>query len=91
MGYHGEGDFCFKTPNNGELTKNCRNKKLVFSGIQIINPQILKNYSSESFSLSEVFKNIIKIKRLYGFISDNEWYHVGTPDILEKLNDRLKK
>ena len=91
VGYNGAGDFCFKKGYNGQLTKNCRNKELVFSGIQIINPQILNHYNMESFSLSEVFQSILKTKRLYGFISDNEWYHVGTPDVLEKLNERLKE
>lgn len=88
LGYQGNGDFSLedKTKKISRIFKNKKNNNFMFTGMQIINPKVITN-KKHKFSLKEIFfKSIIK-KKIFGFIDDNEWYHISNPKDLKKVNE----
>ncbi len=86
LGYNGKGDFSLENKNEkiSRLLKTTRNN-YVFTGLQIINPNILDD-SKKKFSLREVFLRSIVKKKIYGFIDNNDWYHISNTDDLKEIN-----
>ena len=71
--------------NNGDFVLN-KNKVLrfkegdeiiFFSGLQILNLDIFKNFSNGKFSFNVVWNYLIDKERLCGQIMQSNWYHVG--------------
>jgi MurNAc alpha-1-phosphate uridylyltransferase len=69
--------FLFRQPGD---TNN-----LIFTGCQIINPDLLKNKVNENFSIQPVWDEAIANKKMVGEISPNIFYHVTDLSIYEKL------
>ncbi len=75
VGYEGAGNFNFE---GTELIIKENDKPFIYSGLQIINTEVLKKYSGKKiFSLSEVFTELSAKKRIGGLVHDNLWLHVG--------------
>ncbi len=71
-------DFNQKT----SLLKN-NNSALTFTGIQVLDPDIIKFIPEDSFSSSiDLYRKLIrKNRKIYAFISNNDmWKDIGTPD-----------
>lgn len=82
FGYDGDGDF--NLLHSGKIIKDGRNP-YAFTGIQIIDPKIfLKAPREKTFSMNHFYGN--KGLRLHGTISKNKFFHIGTPESLEKIN-----
>ncbi len=77
-----KGDFGLK--NN--LINNI-NKDFIFSGCHILNKSILKNRNISSFSITEIWFDLIKINQLNGFESKLEFFHATDFEIFKKLKD----
>ena len=77
-----KGDFSLK--NN--LINNI-NKDFIFSGCHILNKSILKNRNISSFSITEIWFDLIKINQLNGFESKLEFFHATDFEIFKKLKD----
>ena len=82
------GDF-----NLNDNIINKENKKhleYIYTGLQIIKPEILLNFSKKVFSINEVWNQLIKKNELFGIKSKNEFLHVSKlevyKDLLKKLN-----
>ena len=58
----------------------------MFTGLQIINPNIIE-IERKKFSIREVFFESILKKKIYGFVDDNDWYHISNTNDLKKVND----
>ena len=88
IGYEGVGDFYFDKSNNN-LIKN-HNLTHTFVGIQIIHPRIFKNYPNPPFSLNYFYKNAVQsngvLKRIKAVELKGQFFHVGTVDMLKRLN-----
>lgn len=87
-GYHGKGDFNL---DSGKLFKRSdKDMSHVFTGIQIINPQILKNSSEKCFSMSYFYNSALKddgeLSRVQGIELHNNYFHVGDVKTVEFLN-----
>lgn len=64
-------------------------RELAFSGIHIVQPELLKHLPDEDrFSIVKVYLDLAKTKMIKGFLDDSElWMDVGKPDELEAARD----
>jgi len=78
-----KGDFNLK---DGLISRN-KNESLeyIFTGLQIINPEIFSNMSDEVFSINKVWDKLIKRKELFALESKEKFLHISTLDIYNKL------
>ena len=60
--------------------------KYIYTGLQIINPEVFKNISDEVFSINKVWDKLISTNQLFGLESKISFKHVSTLDIYNKLN-----
>lgn len=85
VGFYDEGNF--DLDSSGFVNSNDK-KPYIFSGLQIINTEILRKYSDEKiFSLSKIFIEKSAQKRISALIHDDYWLHVGD---LNGLSDAEK-
>ena len=63
----------------------------VYGGIMIIKPDCFKNSPDGPFSLRQQFDQAEKAGRLFGIIHDGAWYHVGTPEARDNVEDIINK
>ncbi|MBQ4874985.1 MAG: nucleotidyltransferase family protein [Rickettsiaceae bacterium H1] len=70
---------------NDNRVINDNGAKLVYAGIQIINPDIVRVISRKKFSLSSVYDFFIKNEpnKVYGMEYLGKIFHVGTPEELK--------
>ena len=67
------------------ITQN--SKKFIYTGCQILNKSIFNGKKIKSFSIIEIWLDLIKSKRLCGYESKNEFCHVTNLEIFKKLQD----
>jgi N-acetyl-alpha-D-muramate 1-phosphate uridylyltransferase len=77
------GDFDLE---NNLISKN-EKKEFIYTGCQILNKKLLLDYKVENFSITNVWSNLIQKKRLFGFESFNNFYHLTDLEIFKKLQD----
>jgi len=84
-GYEGSGDY-FMDPE-GRLTRRGEGQvaPFVFTGVQILHPKIFNDVAEGRFSLVRLYDQLQENDRLFGMRHDGEWYHVGTPQLLAKV------
>ena len=76
---------------NGDfsLTKNLLKKEstnnYIYTGCQIINKKIFDHIDNKNFSILEIWNKLISEKKLFGFQSQNKFYHVTDLEIYNKL------
>ncbi len=57
----------------------------LFIGCQIINKELFASVKNKSFSILEIWNDLIKQNKLYGYESENKFYHVTDLEIYNKL------
>ena len=76
-----KGDF--------DLLDNQINKKklnqYIFTGCQIISKKLFASIKNKSFSILQIWNDLIKENKLYGYESKNKFYHVTDLEIYNKL------
>ena len=77
-----KGDFNL---NNNKLTRNSVNN-YIFTGCQIINKSIIKSINKKTFSILEIWDQLISQQDLFGIESKNTFYHVTNLEIYNKLS-----
>ena len=77
------GDFDLK---ENLIIKN-NETKFIYTGCQIINKKLLANYKDKIFSITNVWNDLIEKKELYGFETDNDFYHLTDLETFKKLQD----
>ncbi len=74
-----------------ELKKNLLDKKgpknFIFTGCQILNKNLFKEYKVSNFSISKIWNDLQKKDKLNGFQSNKKFYHLTNLDIFKKLRD----
>ena len=75
------GDFCLF---NNQLNKKKLNQ-YIFTGCQIINKELFASIKKKSFSILQIWNDLIKENKLYGYESKNKFYHVSDLEIYNKL------
>ncbi len=88
FGYNGNGDFDLQSDDDlvSKLKKN-QNPLYAYTGMQIINQDIIKNVKKSYFSLNEQIMRSLEKKRLFGYIDQNQWFHIGTVEDLKKFKE----
>ena len=72
-----KGDFQL---NENKLSKENINQ-YIYTGVQIINKDLLNNIKKKNFSMNTVWNEQINRKNLYGFESKNKFIHLTNIDI----------
>ena len=77
------GDFDLK---ENLIIKN-NDRKFIYTGCQIMNKKLLSHYKDKNFSITNVWNDLIKKKELFGFETNNNFYHLTDLDTFKKLQD----
>ena len=77
------GDFDLK---DNLIIKN-DNRKFIYTGCQILNKKLLSDHETEIFSINNLWKNLIEKKELFGFETNNDFYHLTDLETFKKLQD----
>jgi len=77
------GDFELK---ENLIIKN-KDSKFIFTGCQIMNKKLLSDYKDKTFSITNVWNDLIEKNELYGFETDNDFYHLTDLETFKKLQD----
>ena len=70
------------------VRNNNEEQKYIYTGLQIINPEIFKNIQKEVFSINNVWDNLISTNQLYAVESNISFKHISTLDIYNKINSK---
>lgn len=77
------GDF--DLDNKNFITK--KNKQYIFTGCQLLNPNIFENYKKKIFSMNEIWHDLIETNSLNGILSEQKFLHATDLNIFNKLNN----
>jgi len=77
------GDFNLK---DNLIIKN-NNRKFIYTGCQILNKKLFSDYKTENFSINNLWNKLIEKKELYGFKTNNDFYHLTDLETFKKLQD----
>ena len=79
-----KGDFNLKN----DLIKKGKDEdlKYIYTGLQIINPEIFFNISDKIFSINKVWDKLVQNSELYALESKTYFFHASTLDVYNKLN-----
>ena len=78
-----KGDFNLK---NNLINKEAE-KEFIYIGCQIINKRLFIKEKIENYSISEIWNNLLDQKKLFGYESQKDFYHLTDLDIFKKLKD----
>ncbi len=78
-----KGDFNL---HNNLINKDAE-RELIYIGCQIINKKLFVRNKIESHSILEIWNKLINQKKLYGYESQKDFYHLTDLDIFKKLKD----
>ena len=78
------GDFKFE---NNILKNNNFEKDFIYTGLQIMNNQIFKNYNVKPFPMIKIWKDLLKTNQLYGVESFQKFLHITNLEIYNKLKN----
>jgi len=77
------GDFNLK---DNLIIKN-NNRKFIYTGCQILNKKLFSDYKTKNFSINDLWNKLIEKKELYGFKTNNDFYHLTDLKTFKKLQD----
>ena len=77
------GDFDLK---ENLIIKN-NDRKFIYTGCQIMNKKLVSDYKDKIFSITNVWNDLIEKKELYGFETNNNFYHLTDLETFRKLQD----
>ena len=78
-----KGDFNLK---KSLINRNAsEGLRYIYTGVQIIKPEVFFNSDSKIFSINNIWDQLIKNNQLHGIESKNNFYHVSTLDIYNTL------
>lgn len=89
IGYDGPGDFAME--QNGRLRRRGQGEVVpfLFAGVQILTHALFAHTPEGPFSLNLIYDRAIAAGRLFGLRHDGDWYHVGTPEDLARVEAAL--
>ncbi len=78
-GYDGTGDYTMSA--DGQLRRKTeREADYIFAGVQILSPSLFETLPEGAFSLNQAYDLAQNNGRLYGYVLNGLWMHVGTPE-----------
>ncbi len=85
------GDFTMDAAGCIEWRETASVAPFMYTGVQIIKPQLFADIEEDAFSTTKVWRGLIEDKRAYGLRHDGVWMHVGTPGALEEAETFLRE
>ena len=84
-----KGDFNLE---NYLINRKDKNKlNYIYTGMQIIKPEVFNGISEEVFSINRIWDKLIQSNELYGMESNINFLHVTTLDIYKRLLEKYFK
>ena len=77
------GDFNLE--KNLIYRKKNNKSKYIYTGLQIIKPEVFTNFNEKIFSINKIWDQLITNKQLFGVESSIEFMHVSNLDIYKNL------
>ena len=78
-----KGDFNLE--NNLINRRDKNNLKYVYTGLQIVNPEIFLNINEKIFSINKIWDKLMENEELCGMESNIDFFHVSNLEIYKKL------
>jgi len=75
------GDFNL----NNNILKKENNNNFIYTGCQMINKNLFLKLSNQSFSILDIWNDLLLQNKLFGFESKNKFYHVTDFRIYQEL------
>ena len=75
------GDFNL----NNNILKKEKNNNLIYTGCQMINKNLFLKLGNQSFSILDIWNNLLLQNKLFGHESKNKFYHVTDLKIYQEL------
>jgi len=83
-----KGDF--NLSNNLINRDKSETYKYIYTGLQIIKPEVFSNIDSKVFSINKIWDKLIQTNELRGLESNNDFLHVSNLNIYKDLLDKFK-
>ena len=77
------GDFDLKK----NLILKTKDREFIYTGCQILSKELFNDYLVDNFSIVSVWNSLIEKNELYGFESNNDFYHLTDLQTFKKLQD----
>lgn len=84
--HFGAGDFFLENGKPKWRGENAR-APYVYSGLQMIRPEIAKQFSEQKFSLRLIWDELLKQGRLGAVVYDGSWIDIGTKEALLRARE----
>jgi len=84
-----KGDFSLE--NNLIDRKDKNNLNYIYTGLQIIKPEVFSSLYTKIFSINKIWDKLIESNELYGMESNIDFLHVSTLDIYKSLLEKKFK
>ena len=84
-----KGDFSLE--NNLINRKDKNNLNYIYTGLQIIKPEVFSSLYTKIFSINKIWDKLIESYELYGMESNIDFLHVSTLDIYKSLLEKKFK
>jgi len=82
------GDFNLK--NDVVNKKNKSDLKYIYTGLQIIKPEVFSSMNEKVFSMNKIWNKLILTNELSGFKSNVDFLHVSTLKVYKSLLEKIQ-
>ena len=89
-GYEGNGDYFASSTGQLRRRREREVAPFIFAGLQILSPKLFAGAPEGAFSLNRLYDKAEAAGRLWGIRHDGEWFHVGTPEGLNEVEEVLR-
>jgi MurNAc alpha-1-phosphate uridylyltransferase len=89
--YRGPGDFFLDQMGRVRRREAREVAPFVFTGLQILHPRLFTADLPRRFSLNLLYDRAEAAGRLFGIVHDGEWFHIGTPQSLARVEAELSR
>ena len=90
-GYQGSGDFFMSFENKLSRPRSDSTAPFVYMGVQIVSPRLFQNAPKGPFSINLLWDKALQKGRLCGYVHGGEWFHISTPEDLQKYEPLIHK
>jgi len=89
IGFEGDGDFFLAVDGRLTFRGEAASAPFAYMGVHITRPDYADNGPDGPFSLSPLWRASAERGRLFGWVLDGDWMHVGDPEARDQAEARL--
>lgn len=90
-GYRGSGDFFLSSEGTLRRPEKGEEAPFVYIGIQLVSPRLFEDAPEGAFSLNILWDQAMEKGRLYGHIHKGDYFHISTPEELERYEPMIEQ